>query len=142
VYQNNASGLEASLVSIARIEPHQTVTWVDDQVTGAGATSATATIGQAAAGSGPAPPKPTVSGTQVTNSPANGSEVSGTITNPSSTAEQNVVVYAVARRGGHVVSAGRAAITALAAHQSAPLQLFMIGNPTGASLHLDELVSG
>jgi hypothetical protein len=62
--------------------------------------------------------------------------VEGTLTNGSGTAQSELVIYAVAKRGSRVVAAGRAVLASVAAGASVPFQVFFVGNPQGALLQL------
>jgi len=66
------------------------------------------------------------------------SVLSGHLVNNSEKAQSKVPVFAVAVRGGRVVAAGRAVVDALAgrAGASAPFQIFLVGDPTGAGIEL------
>jgi hypothetical protein len=132
VYQNNAPGLEAALTQIASLPAHGTLTWVDDQVPTAGnPASVSATAGEAPAASGPEP-RIAVQNTRLLE--ASTGEVSGTVRNGSSAVQRQLVVYVVARRGGKIVAAGRAALAEVAAGASVPFHAFLVGSPAGARL--------
>jgi hypothetical protein len=135
VYQNNAPGLEAGLTSISSLPAHGTVTWVDDQVPASGGpASVSAIAGEAQAASGPEP-RIEVQGLHLAEA-ATG-EASGTVRNRSIVAQQHLVVYVVARRGGTIVAAGRAVLAEVAAGASGasvPFQVFLVGTPAGARL--------
>ena len=136
LYQNDAPGLQSSLVSVPLLPPHGRATWVDDQVQ-ASATTGTVTARLGPAQSTPAaPPRLAVSGVHLINDPANGIGAAADVVNDSPVTQQNLVVYGLARRGGRLVAAGRAVIPSLAARTSVPVQLFFIGNPSGAQLEL------
>jgi len=135
VYQNNTPGLEPSLVSIGLLGPHAQLTWVDDQVTAAGAASASAQLGQAPTTASPVA-SPMASGAKLSDDPVNGPQVTGTLSNPEADALQTVTVYAIVVRGGVVVAAGRAIVPALPGRGSAPFDVFLVGKPTGGKLAL------
>jgi hypothetical protein len=44
------------------------------------------------------------------------------------------VVYAVARKGGRIVAAGRAVLPEVAPGASIPFQAYFVGNPSGARI--------
>jgi hypothetical protein len=136
LYQNNAAGLESALTSVPSIAPHQTITWVDDQVpkTGGGA-RASARVGEAPS-SGASLPSLSVSGVQRTEDPTNGAGVSATLKNTSTIAQHNLVAYAVARQGRRIVAVGRSVVPEVAAGGSAPLQIYFVGAPSGATIEL------
>ena len=132
VYQNNAPGLEAGLTSISSLPAHSSLTWVDDQVPTAGnPVSVSATAGEAPATSGPEP-HIAVQNTRLLE--ASTGEVSGTVHNGSSAVQRQLVVYVVARRGGKIVAAGRAALAEVAAGASVPFHAFLVGSPAGGKL--------
>ena len=60
--------------------------------------------------------------------------MAGTVRNRSTVTQQDLVVYAVARRGGKIVAAGRAVLPEVAAGASVPFQAFLVGEPSGARL--------
>jgi len=136
LYQNDAAGLEAALASVPSLAPHQTLTWIDDQVTaGAGASRASARVGEAAS-SGGGLPVVSISGVQQTEDPSNGVGARATLSDRSAVALHSLVVYAIARRGGRILAAGRAVVPEVAAGASAPVQVYFIGEAKGASVEL------
>jgi hypothetical protein len=143
LYSNEAGGVEASLQHMGLLVPRQSAWWVDDQVlvTQAGGSA------KVRLGTGVRPPSgtlPALSTSGVHTSQQGGiSVVSGTLVNRSTRAQSKVPVYAVALRGGRVVAAGRAVVGSLAAHPgaSAPFQVFLLGNPAGATLSLSAVPS-
>ena len=58
----------------------------------------------------------------------------GTVTNRSDVEQLRLVVFVVGRKGGKVVSAGRAIVEKLAPGKTANVSAFPIGDPTGAEL--------
>lgn len=135
LYTNNAPGLSRALTGVALLPAHGTLTWIDDQLQAAGTPAAvTAKVGDGTAASG-APAQLDVTGS-VTESNAGGGTVEGAVTNHSGNPQQEVVVDAVATHGGHDVAAGRAVLPQVAAGSTEHFQLFLIGNPSGASLQL------
>jgi hypothetical protein len=136
LYRNDAPGLEAGLVSVGSLAPHQTLSWVDDQLPpSAGAGTVEARLGESP--SSPAsPPKLRVSEVRQTEDPSAGPGASGTVSNGSATAQRSLVVYAVAKRAGRIVAAGRARLPELAASSAARFQLFLLGDARGAKLQV------
>jgi hypothetical protein len=133
-YQNSTPGLAPSLTAVALLQPGAQTVWIDDQVQSTSAPGGvSARVGQAPSASGPAP-RLSVEGVHSFEEPGSGEGAEGTVTNHSTVTQQELVVYAVARRGGRVVAAGRAVLPELAAGQSAPFQAFLIGSPKGAKL--------
>jgi hypothetical protein len=136
IYQNNGAGLEAALVSVPTLAPHASFTWVDDQLPAGGVPSAVrARVGEAPAVSGSVP-QMTVAGVHVIEDPTNGAGAAGTVSNRSRVAQVNLVMFAVARRAGRIVAAGRAVLPELAAGAQMPFQVFFVGDPRGAQLQV------
>jgi hypothetical protein len=135
-YANTAPGLARSLVSLAYVPAHGTAVWVDDQVTltgDPGAASAKVGDGKPAAAAAAG----VVIGSHKLESEAGGGEVvTGTVANRSGGEQHELAVYAVARRGGRVVAAGRAIVSALAPGGSERFQIFLTGSARGAQLTL------
>ena len=134
VYQNNLAGLEAALVSISALAPHAVLSWIDDQVPAGGEpASVSARLGEASGAAGRLPAI-ALTGLHLSESASNGLGAGGTVSNHSGAAQHKLVVYAVARRGGAVVAAGRAVVPEVAAGASMPFEVFFIGEPRGAQL--------
>jgi len=134
VFQNNAPGLESALVSVPSIAAHATVVWVDDQLPVSGSpASVSAVVGQAQGTASPSP-NIAVTGARITEDPANGVVATGMVTNRSKVAQASLVVFAVARRGGAIVGAGRAIVSQLAPGAASPFQASLVGHPLGARL--------
>jgi hypothetical protein len=138
-YSNETGGLEASLQRMALLRPGQGEWWVDDQVL----TSQSATGVKVRVGTGSSPRAsaalPTLSTTAPHLSEQGGvSVLSADLVNRSAKAQGKVPVFAVAVRGGRVVAAGRAVVGALSGHPGAsvPFQIFLVGNPAGATIEL------
>ena len=134
LFQNNAPGLESALVSVPSIGPHASVAWVDDQLPAAGPpASVAAKVGEAPQLSGPQP-EVSLSGARISEDPANGVVATGTVANRSKVAQSGLAVFAVARRAGKIVAAGRAIVPELAPAGSAPFQASLVGDASGAQL--------
>jgi hypothetical protein len=141
VYTNAAPALAHTLVSVPSLPAHTQLTWVDDQVQATGSpASVTAKVGEARAAGAPLP-QLAVTGTHLVHEPAGGEVGQGSVVNHSSVNQSELVVYAVATRGGHVVAAGRAVLPELAAGASHTFQLFFLGDPTGARLSFSAAAS-
>jgi hypothetical protein len=130
VYSNATPGLAKTLTSIALLAPDATTTWIDDQVQASGAASVSAEVGEGKPVEG-TPPRLSVREAQLAEGSAE-----GVLANGSSTAQSELVIYAVARRGGRAVAAGRAVLASVAAGASTPFQVFFVGDPTGSRLAL------
>ncbi|HXM86188.1 MAG TPA: hypothetical protein VN889_01005 [Solirubrobacteraceae bacterium] len=130
VYSNATPGLAKTLTSIALLAPHATATWINDQIQASGAVSVDAEIGEGKPVEG-APPRLAVQEAQLAEGSAE-----GVLANDSSMAQSELVIYAVARRDGRAVAAGRAVLASVAAGASTPFQVFFVGDPAGAQLTL------
>jgi hypothetical protein len=129
---NDTPGLEAALTSVPELPPRGELDWIDDQLPGGGSPAKVgARVGEgsdAASSAG----LPTVSGVHLIEDPSNGLGAAGTVRSPST--RHHLVVFALARRGGRIVAAGRAVLSDVPAHQSVPFQAFLVGEPKGATL--------
>ena len=134
VFQNNAPGLELALNHVPLLEPGQVVEWVDDQVLPSG--TAVHVIARIGVGRPAARnvPRIEVSGVKLTNDPVSGYAASGQVRNASSVSQVQLVLFAIARRAGRIVAAGRAVLPRLAAGKSLPFHAYFTGNPTGAQI--------
>jgi hypothetical protein len=133
LFQNNQPGADAALRSVSLLEAGEETIWVDDQVQVSGVpVSASALVGQAARASGSVP-RMSVSGTHVSGE---GEEAgaTGTVTNRSKVTQEHLVVYALARRGGRIVGAGRAVLPEVSPGASVPFQAYFVGEPRGAQI--------
>ncbi len=137
IYSNTAPGLGRALISVSSIPAHGELTWVDDQIQTTGApASVEAVVGQSPA-TPVTPPRLEVRGTHLSEEGGASGAASGTLVNHSPIAQREVVVYAVARRGGRIVAAGRAVLPEAPAGASTPFQLFFIGDPAAARVQAD-----
>jgi hypothetical protein len=134
VYKNNTAGLDFALNHVALIQPHETFYWVNDQVTGEG-NRAKVTVGEPE-GKAPAGPLPdlAVSPPKAAHD-FSGAKVTGTVTDQSKIDQQHLILFAVARQGGHIVAVGRGQIKALkVGARPANYTIYFIGNPVGADV--------
>lgn len=135
-FKNDLAGTETNLVQVPVVKPKSEVFWVHDQVIPMGGKpkSVDVTVGEAK----PLPaelPELTVSPPKLNKDPVSGLEVTGTVTNQSEIEQTNLVLYAIARKGGKIVAAGRGMIPKLKADGSpATYHIFFIGNPSGADI--------
>lgn len=136
LFRNDDPGLEPSLVGISVLRPRERVTWVNDQVFAAGKPAKVVVrVGKAKALSG-ALPKLSVTAPRYERDPVSGLSVSGKVRNASKLLQRKLVLYAVARRGGRIVAAGRGGIERLQPGRRAGYQIFFIGKPADASVSL------
>jgi hypothetical protein len=134
LYQNNAPGLESSLTRVSLIAPGKEAVWVDDQVQTAGVSaSASALVGEAEPATGIIP-QLSVAGVHLSAEAGGEATTSGTVANHSRVTQQNLVVYAVARKGTTIVAAGRAVLAEVGPGASAPFQVYFVGDPRNAQI--------
>ncbi len=135
LYTNDTPGLATVLVSAPLIPAHGAAVWIDDQIQASGVpVSVTAKIGEGAAVAG-ATPQLSVQDAHLSEEGGSNPGVEGTVVNHSAVTQHELVVNALALRGGHVVAAGRA-VLAQAPSGSTHFQLYFIGKPRGAQLAL------
>ncbi|MCB0857886.1 MAG: hypothetical protein KDB57_07185 [Solirubrobacterales bacterium] len=138
VYRNNIEGLEDGLLGIGLIGPGETGYWVNDQVL---ATGKPATFNyEIGAGEGKYPakvPEIVVTPPKLQNDTVSGLFVSGEVTNKSEIEQVDLLLTAVATKGGKVVAAGRGVIPKLKTDGKAePYRIYFIGDPTGAKIEV------
>ena len=133
LFQNNGVGLERALVSVPSIAAHGTVVWVDDQVPASGGpASASARVGPAPTLAG-ALPAISSGSVHLGEDPSNGVVARGTVSNRSKVAQRTLVLFAVARRAGRIVAAGRQILPELAPGASSSYEVALLGNASGAT---------
>ena len=72
---------------------------------------------------------------ELVNDPTSGLEATGTASNKSEIEQVDLVLYAIARKNGKIVAAGRGQIANLkTSGKPASYHIFFIGNPTGADV--------
>jgi hypothetical protein len=132
LFENNAPGLASSLVQAPVLPARGEADWVNDQVPVTGAAkSAKAVVGDSTAQTPAKLPHMTASTPSIAVDPVSGVEANGTVKNDSSVEQRALIVYAVARKGGRVVAAGRGEIPRLKPGKSGTYHIFFIGNPRG-----------
>jgi hypothetical protein len=123
--------MSPTLGSVALLPAHTAITWIDDQVQATGVpASVSVRVGEGMPLTG-AIPALTVQQSHVSEG-----ETEGSVVNNSQVGQQELVVYALARRAGKIVAAGRAVIPTASAGASTPFQIFFVGNPSGAQLEI------
>ncbi|MBN8866226.1 MAG: hypothetical protein J0H98_01610 [Solirubrobacterales bacterium] len=135
VFKNDLAGSEPSLLQVPVVKPKSEVYWVHDQVVPtAKPKSVDVTVGEAK----PLPeeiPELVVSEPKLKEDPVSGLEVAGTVINKSDVEQTNLTLYAIARKGGKIVAAGRGVIPKLKTDGTpASYHIFFIGNPSGADV--------
>ncbi|MFZ1155603.1 MAG: hypothetical protein WAN93_11935 [Solirubrobacteraceae bacterium] len=136
LFQNNQPGEDPSLTHVSLLAPGAQTIWVDDQVQVGGIpSSAKALVGEAKQVTGKVP-QMSVSITHSRSEAGEEAGAAGTVTNRSSVTQQHLVVYAVARKSGEIVAAGRAVLPEVAPRMSAPFQIYLVGDPSGAQIQM------
>jgi hypothetical protein len=136
VYRNDVPGLGTGLAAAPLVPAHGTLRWIDDQVQSAATpTGVTAKVGEGTRVAGPIP-QLGIADAHLAEGGPNGPGLEGDVVNRSSIAQQELVVYAVARKGRTIVAAGRAIVQSAPAAASTRFQLFFIGNPQGARIEV------
>jgi hypothetical protein len=138
IEKNDTAGLDFALNHITVVKPHETFTWVNDQLQPSGIPkSAKVTIGEPEAKPPAKLPELVVSPPKIGHD-VSGAKVSGTVTNRSQLDQSQLVLFAVARQGGRVVAAGRGLIKkSKVGAKPAPYVIFFIGNPEGGDVTID-----
>ena len=141
VFSNNSPGASTDLVSVPSLGPGATLTWIDDAIVNvAGASADKARVGAPLATATPATPRvpePKISGVQLERDESGVATAVGRIVNASTIAQDRLVVFATARRGGRIVAAGRAVVPLLKpGAKGSRFTVFFVGDPTGAKLTL------
>jgi hypothetical protein len=137
LYRNNAPGLDTALVATPLLPHGKRVVWINNQVTAAGSPRGLAVKVGAPKGAAPARvPRIDISGVKQDRD-SDGPFVTGVITNRSKVEQRRLTVFAVAKKGGRVVAAGRGVIERLVpAPTKKPVRftIYFIGDPAGARL--------
>ena len=136
VFKNDAPGLEPSLVAAPLVAGGTTTLWVNDQVQAdEPPRRVVAKVGAAKPVTGDVP-KLSIERLKLEQDPVDGTLASGKIKNDSGVLQRKLVIYAVARKGGRIVAAGRAGVDRLKPGKKAGFAIFFIGNPKGAKLEV------
>jgi hypothetical protein len=138
VYRNDQEGLEDGLINLQIVEPSQTTWWVNDQVLASGKPAKVeAQVGESEVRYPAKVPEIEVSKPTIEVDPTSGVNVSGTAVNKSAIEQVDMLLYAVAVKGGKVVAAGRGLIPKLKTDgKKAPYNIFFIGDPKGAQIEV------
>jgi hypothetical protein len=137
LYRNNAPGLDAALVSTPLLPHGRRVVWINNQISATAAPRGVAVKVGTPKGSAPAKlPRIVISGVRQDRD-SDGAFVTGVIANHSKVEQRRLTVFAVARRAGRIVAAGRGVLERLApAPTKKPVRftVYFIGDPAGAQL--------
>lgn len=138
VYRNDVPGIEPALAHVPYIAAGGATEWVHDQVLATGKLkSVRVLVGADALRYSGSPPDFDVSEPRVEGDPVSGIEVAGTVVNRSGAEQERLLLYAVARRGGRIVAAGRGALEHVkATTKPRHYDIFFIGDPQGAQVEV------
>ena len=140
LYTNTTPGLQKALQSVPLLPPGKPVDWVNDQVfVSSQPKSVNVQVGNTNSTETVDPSTLTVSKPTVVTDPVSGIEANGTIDNSSSNEVDQVLLFAVARKGGKIVAAGRGGVKKVrpSGEKPARYHIFFIGNPKGADVTVD-----
>jgi hypothetical protein len=137
IFRNDQPGLEPTLAHVPLVLPGATFAWVNDQVAADNKPRGVqARVGEGNGVAASRIPRVTLTRPRLHDDPVSGVAAVGYAANRSKVEQRKLIVFAVARRGGRVVAAGRAQIPRLKAGKRAKFTAFFIGNPRGARLEL------
>jgi hypothetical protein len=142
IYKNDIEGLETGLIQIPVIEGSTESWWVNDQVlVSEKPRRADVTIGKSEA---PSPSRiPEIEVTPpVLGADSSGPNVTGKVTNKSNIEQIDMLLYAVATKGGKVVAAGRGLIPKLKTDDKPEFyRIYFIGDPRNTDIEVFALPS-
>lgn len=137
LYVNDAGGIDASLTTAPLLPAGKTVAWVNNQVNAAGKPQAVdVKVGEPQGATAGNAPEIEISGVELRED-SSGPFAHGVIANRSKVVQKRLTVYAVARKHGGIVAAGRAVIDRLdpdPTPKPVRFTVYFIGNPKGAEL--------
>jgi hypothetical protein len=137
IYENDAPGLEQALVAIPYIPANGRTVWVNDQILAAG-TPAKAVVKVGVSPNTFSGELPEIEVSAPTLE-AGGTIASGDVVNRSGEDQKRLLIYAVARRGGEVVAAGRAAFEHLKPETKAlHYHVYFLGDTSGAEVEISQ----
>lgn len=136
VFSNDAPGASADLTTVPSLPPRGTLVWVNDAIVNvAGAQSVAAKVGTGKAPA--AEPRLRLSKVALRNDPIDGVTAVGKVFNNSKVVQQRLVIFAVARRGGRIVAAGRSVVASVKpGPKGARFTVYFVGDPRRATLSL------
>jgi hypothetical protein len=135
LFANDSPGIAETLNHVPLLRPDERVWWVHDQVQADAAKQVEAKVGTSTVKL-PAKLPRLVPGALTLEQDPDGAYTSGKLRNLSAVAQLELVVYAVAEKGGKIVAAGRAGIDRLPGRGAKLFKVFWIGSPVGARVHL------
>jgi hypothetical protein len=138
IFRNDAFGSEYALNHVPVMKPGESLYWVNDQIlTGSEPEAVRVKVGPPEGTAPEKMPEISVSDPEIHEDPS-GVEIEGTATNQSGVDQKDLVLFAVATRGGEVVAAGRGRYKNLRGDAPRPLRynIFFIGDPRGAEIQI------
>lgn len=140
VYRNDIPGIEPALAAVPFVPAGGDVAWVHDQVLATGKPARVeVTVGAGGEPVSGARPEVSVSEPKLEGDPYTGVAAGGEVVNESGEDLERLLLYAVARKGGKVVAAGRGAIEPLKDKpKPVAYNVFFIGDPRGAEVTVVE----
>ena len=137
VFANDAPGASTDLTTVPSLPARGTLVWVNDAIVNVtGAQSVAAKVGTGK----PAPtsaPRLRLSKVALRNDPVDGVTAVGKVFNDSTVVQQRLVIFAVARRAGKIVAAGRSVVASVKpGPKGARFTVYFVGDPRGARLSL------
>lgn len=136
VFANDSPGLARGLADVPVLDAGEEIVWVNDQVLATGKPAkAIAIVGAPEAGKVRELPELVLSNQRLEDD-AGTPVATASVENRSKIDQRQLVVFAVARRAGEIVAAGRAVVPRLRARRKRKFTIFLIGDPKGAKLEL------
>jgi hypothetical protein len=134
IFRNNSAGLDPSLTTLTVLPAHTTALWVNDQVLGSGPVGGVKVVpGAAKPATGPVPQLKVLE-PSIFIDPTSGPYAKGTVINTSKVFQYKLIVFAVSRKHGRVVAAGRAGVPKLGPGKKALYRVYFIGDPRGGQI--------
>lgn len=138
VFRNDTPGIEPALASIPLIKPGEKLDWVHNQVLAAGEPDSVRVKVGATGETFKGPlPDIEVRDAKLETDAVSGVNAAGVALNRTKQVQERLLIYGIARRGGKVVAAGRAAIENMKPGKSRTYHIFLIGDPKGAEISVD-----
>ncbi len=139
IFRNDQVGTAPALLGYPLVGPGETVTWVHDQILASGAPASVKVKVGSKVDAPPAgePPKIVVSDIKLQVDPVSGVEVVGDAENLSPLDQQELTFFAVSRKGGEIVAAGRGGLKKLSGGQKTDFASFFIGDPQGGDVSVE-----
>jgi len=137
VFKNDIAGLEPALTQVPLIGPGETFDWINNQILATGEPdSVKVKVGTSDEPVAGAIPEIDVSEPKFESDQVSGLEAVGMAENKSDIEQEDLTFYAVSRKGGKVVAAGRGVLKRLQPNgeKAGTYHIFFIGNPKGADV--------